>query len=146
HNTASSTIVGVGSDGTVCVRTYAGRSDVVVDIAGWFGPGAGGLRYQSQPATRLLDTRTDVGPSDRERATTISATAVLNAVAVDPNAPGFVAVRPCGQSAISSLINTTPGENNANITAVAPGNGGQVCARSSTVADIVIDQVGLFVP
>src|SRR4051794_23679457 len=38
HSMASAVLVGVGADGSVCVRTYSGRAQVVVDVAGWFAP------------------------------------------------------------------------------------------------------------
>ena len=46
-------------------HTVAGSSGVVLDIAGWFGPG--GLRYQPLTPTRLVDTRT-ISPTAPGRA------------------------------------------------------------------------------
>ena len=43
HSMASSVLVGLGTDGSICVLTYSGNSHIVVDVAGWFGPGSGGL-------------------------------------------------------------------------------------------------------
>ena len=56
RSTASSVLVGVGANGSVCVLTYTGSSHIVVDVAGWFGPGADGLAYRPSPPVRLLDT------------------------------------------------------------------------------------------
>jgi len=147
HDTASAALVGVGSDGSICVRTYSGQSHVVVDVAGWFGPGDGGLRYQPQAAARLLDTRAvSATPTVGEQKVAVGGTAVLNVTAADPTGFGFVTVRPCGASATSSLVNTTGGEDTANIIAVAPGAGGAVCAGSSVRSQLVVDEVGVFAP
>ncbi|MCU1387149.1 MAG: hypothetical protein JWL72_487, partial [Ilumatobacteraceae bacterium] len=151
RSTASTAVVGIGPDGTICVHTVAGRSGVVIDVAGWFGPGAGGLLFTPQPAVRLVDTRVGPGgattsPSTNEVATAVGSVTVLNAVAVDPTAAGYVSVRPCGSDQTSSLINMTAGKDSANITVVAPGANGSVCTRASVPAQLVVDQVGAFTP
>jgi len=50
---ANSAIVGVGSDGKVCLYT-ASSTELVVDVNGWFPAGAD---YQTMTPARLLDTR-----------------------------------------------------------------------------------------
>ena len=150
RSTASTALVGIGKDGTICVHTVAGRSGVVVDVAGWFGPG-GGLMFTPQPQVRLVDTRIGPagGPTDSstsEVATSVGSVTVLNAVAVDSTAAGYVSVRPCGSEQTNSLINMTAGKDSANITVVAPGANGAVCTRASVPAQLVVDQVGAFTP
>jgi hypothetical protein len=146
HDTASAALVGIGSDGTICVRTYSGRSHVVVDVAGWFGPGAGGLRYQPQSANRLLDTRMiSSAPTMAEQQVPLASTAVLNVTSADATGAGYVTVRPCGGTATSSLVNATRNEDTANVIAVSPGSGGSVCVRSSVASQFVVDQIGSFV-
>ena len=147
HSTASSVLVGIGDDGSVCVLTYAGSSQIVVDVAGWFGPGAGGLAYRPTAPTRLLDTRLNGGrPTNAETPVKIDGVQVLNVVAVDSSALGFVTVRPCGSPLVSSLINTTPGEDTANLTAVNGDASGNVCVRSNMASHLVVDQVAAFAP
>jgi hypothetical protein len=147
RSAASAVLVGVGTDGSVCVRTFSGNSNIVVDIAGWFGPGAGGLSYRSRPPARLLDTRLNGGlPSNADHSLPISDVAVLNVAAVDTAALGYVTVRPCGSALVSSLINTTPNEDTANVIAVGGDAAGNVCARSNVVSHLVVDQVASFVP
>lgn len=147
RSTASSALVGIGSDGSVCVLTYSGSSQIVVDVAGWFGPGDGGLAYRPRDPVRLLDTRDNGG-----QATTadipvhVDGVSVLNVAAVDSAALGYVAVRPCGSPLVSSLINTAPGEDIANLTAVGGGTTGNVCVRSSIKSHLVVDQVATFAP
>ncbi|HEY7626139.1 MAG TPA: hypothetical protein VH761_03685, partial [Ilumatobacteraceae bacterium] len=147
HATASSVLVGLGSDGSICVLTYSGSSQIVVDVAGWFGPGAGGLAYQPTTPARLLDTRLNNGkPTTTDLAVPVHDTVVLNVTSVDSVASGFVAARPCGSSLVSSLINMTPTEDTANLTAVAGDSSGNVCVRASTASHVVVDQVAAFVP
>ncbi|MGD9997971.1 MAG: hypothetical protein AB7L17_15195 [Ilumatobacteraceae bacterium] len=142
---ASSVLVGLGDDGSVCVRTYSGRSDIVIDVAGWFGPGAGGLRYRPVTPERLLDTRSEGGVADAaEHPLSIAGVAVLNVAAVDSSALGFVTVRPCGSPLVSSLVNTTTNEDTANVIAVAGDEAGNTCVRSNIVSHLVVDQVGTF--
>ncbi len=147
HSTASSVLVGVGPDGSVCVLTYSGSSQIVVDVAGWFGPGPGGLAYRPVEPVRLLDTRLNGGkPINTETPLHVDGVYVLNAVAVDSSAPGYVTVRPCGSPLISSLINTAPAEDTANVTAVGGDASGNVCVRSSILSHLVVDHVATFAP
>jgi hypothetical protein len=147
HSTASAVLVGIGTDGSVCVLTYSGSSQIVVDVAGWFGPGAGGLAYRPTAPVRLLDTRLNAGkPTNAETAVHVDGVVVLNVAAVDSAALGFVTVRPCGSPLISSLINTTPNEDTANLTAVGGDVNGNVCVRSNIVSHLVVDQVATFAP
>ena len=147
HSTASTVLVGIGAEGSVCVLTYAGKSNVVVDLAGWFGPGADGLAYRPAAPTRLLDTRLNAGtPTAAETAVHLDAVSVLNVIAVDSTALGFVTVRPCGSPLVSSLINTTPTEDTANLIAVGGDAAGNVCVRSNIKSHLVVDQVATFAP
>ena len=147
HSTASSVLVGIGTDGSVCVLTYVGKSDIVVDVAGWFGSGAGGLTYRPAEPTRLLDTRLNGGlPTAAETPVHLDAVTVLNVIGVDSTAPGFVTVRPCGSPLVSSLINTTTAEDTANLTAVGGDTSGNVCVRSNIKSHLVVDRVATFAP
>ena len=124
-----------------------GSSHVVLDIAGWFGPGAGGLLFQQRAATRLLDTRSaSASPVQSEQAVNVTAVSVLNVASTESAAQGFVTARPCGSNATSSLIDTTPGENTANVTAVGPGTSGATCIQASVPSHLVVDQFAVFVP
>ena len=147
HSTASSVLVGIGGDGSVCVLTYVGRSHLVVDVAGWFGPSAGGLAYRPAEPTRLLDTRLNGGvPTAAETPVHLDAVSVVNVIAVDSTALGYVTVRPCGSPLVSSLINTTPAEDTANLTAVGGDASGNVCVRSNIRSHLVVDRVATFAP
>jgi hypothetical protein len=145
--TASAALVGLGDDGSICVRTVAGLTDVVVDVAGWFGPGDGGLRYRPRQPERLLDSRTvSTKPTATPKQIALDAVSILNVAAVDGVALGFVSARPCGTDAVSSLVNAAAGEAIANVTAVGPGPNGSVCVASNVAIHVVVDRAGTFVP
>jgi hypothetical protein len=145
RSTASSVLVGIGADGSICVVTHSGTSQIVVDVAGWFGPGAGGLAYRPVTPVRLLDTRTNGGlPTSADQAVHVNNVFVLNVAATNSAALGYVAVRPCGSALISSLLNTAPGEAIANLTAVGGDAAGNVCVRSNIASHLVVDQVATF--
>jgi len=147
RSTASSVLVGIGTDGSVCVFTYTGQSNIVVDVGGWFGPEDNGLAYRPTAPSRLLDTRLNGGqPTTTDTPVHLDAVSVLNVVAVDSTALGFVTVRPCGSPLVSSLINTTPAEDTANLTAVGGDASGNVCVRANLKSHLVVDQVATFAP
>ncbi len=147
RSTASSVLVGIGTDGSICVLTYTGSSHIVVDIAGWFGPGPGGLAYRAGQPVRLLDTRLNGGlATSAEIPVHVDSVSALNIVAVDSTALGYVTVRPCSSAVVSSLINTTPNEDTANLTAVGGDSSGNVCVRSNIKSHLVVDQVATFAP
>ncbi len=147
HSTAVAVMVGLGPDGTVCVRTYTGRSHLVIDVAGWFGPGPGGLAYRPTIPARLLDTRDQgAAPSAATHQVAVPAVSVLNVAAVDASGLGYVTARPCAAGQVSSLINTSPGQDTANLAAVAPDTAGHVCVRASVVSHLIVDQVAVFAP
>lgn len=147
RSTASSVLVGVGTDGSICVLTYTGSSHIVVDVAGWFGAGPGGLAYRAGQPVRLLDTRLNGGvPTNAEIPVPVDAVAALNVVAVDSTALGYVTVRPCSSALVSSLINTTPNEDTANLIAVGGDASGTVCVRSNIKSHLVVDQMATFAP
>ncbi len=147
RSAASSVLVGLGPDGSVCVLTYVGASHIVIDVAGWFGPGADGLGYRPSTPVRLLDTRLNAGkPTNAEHPVHVDGVTILNVAAVDSTALGYAAVRPCGSTLVSSLINTTPAEDAANLTAVGGDANGNVCVRSNIPSHFVVDQVATFAP
>jgi hypothetical protein len=147
RSTASSVLVGLGADGSICVLTFTGSSQIVIDVAGWFGPGSGGLSYRSSAPARLLDTRLNGGkPTNAENAVDVDGIAILNVAAVDSTALGFVIARACGSPLLSSLINTTTGEDTANLIAVGGDATGNVCVRSNIPSQLVVDQVATFGP
>ena len=146
RSSATSVLVGLGVDGSICLVTYSGSSHIVVDVAGWFGPGAGGLAYRPTTPVRLLDTRINGGrPTTAQQPVPVKDVLVLNVASTDSAALGYVTVRPCGSVIISSLINITPGEATANLTAIGDASG-KVCVQSNVASQLVVDQVATFSP
>ena len=143
RSAASSAIVGLGPDGSICVHTVTGSTGAIVDVAGWFGPGSGGLLYRQHVPTRLYDSR---GVSSVAPKTTVQvllpSPGVLNVTAAESTALGYLTVRPCGSTQTSSLVNTAKGENTANLTAVGPGASGALCVSPYTPTHIVVDSFG----
>jgi hypothetical protein len=150
--TATSTLVGLGSNGGICVQAYSGSGHVIVDVSGWFGGStAGGLVLRSAPPTRVIDTRTGAMPAANTVVSLATAqVGVYNTTAVGAAGFGYVSAIPCGSAQISSLVNTTPSETFANLGTAAPGVGGaqvagRVCFSPSVAAHLVVDQLGTFV-
>lgn len=147
RSTAASVLVGIGADGTICVLTYTGSSQIVIDVAGWFGPGPGGLAYRPRGPVRLLDTRLNGGkPTTADIPVHVEDTYILNVAATESTALGYVTVRPCGSPLLSSLVNTVRGETIANLTAVGGDGAGNVCVHSNIASHLVVDQVATFAP
>jgi hypothetical protein len=145
---SSAVLVGLGPNGGICVSAFGASSYVVVDVAGWFGGAApGGLSFLGAVPTRLLDTRSGPQPAAGSvTAINAAATTVYNVAAVASSNFGFVSAKPCGSGNLSALLNTAPLETVANVGAVSPGAGGQVCVSPSVASHIAIDVVGTFVP
>lgn len=146
---AAATLVGLGPDGEICLRTFGGAVHAVVDVSGWFGGSpTGGLAYRAEPATRVLDTRNAAAPPvpGMDWGLPTDQVSVYNVAAASSAGFGFVSAKPCGVSATSSLLNTAPLETVANVGAVGPGEGDQVCLQSSVVTNFVVDRLGQFVP
>ena len=76
---------------------------------------------------------------------TLDSVAIVNIASTETTALGYVSARPCGTTQISSLINTTPSENTANMTAVGPGTANAMCVQSNVPSHLIVDQVGAFV-
>jgi hypothetical protein len=131
----------------VCVRTSSGRAQIVVDVAGWFAPGSGGLQYRAVTPVRLLDSREGGGgATTAPKPVHVDNVAVLNVTAAGSTGAGYVAVEPCASTNVSSLINTEPNEATANVIAVGGDAAGTVCAAANVPSFLVIDQVAAFAP
>ena len=110
------------------------------------GPAPEACAYTPVAPVRLLDTRRDGGqPTNAEIPIHVDGVNVLNVAAVDSSALGYVTVRPCGSGLVSSLINTAPVEDMANIIAVGGDTNGNVCVRSNIRSHLVVDHVATFV-
>jgi hypothetical protein len=157
-------IAKVGTNGQVCVFVSA-TTDLIVDVAGYF-PATTSL--QSINPARVLETRTGSGlttidglqQGEGPRAAgsitsvqiggraTVPADAsavVLNVTVTNAQAPGYVAVYPCGtQIPTASNINFIAGDTAANLVIAKIGSNGAVCIFNSAGVDLIADINGYF--
>lgn len=75
---ANLAVAAVGSDGAIRIGNLAGDTHVLVDVLGWFAPGAAGRYVAAQKPVRLLDTRETTGAIEpgQTRSTTLASAAV----------------------------------------------------------------------
>ena len=160
-------IVPLGADGRISVFLNAGTAHVIVDVLGWFAPGAS---FTGLTPARLLDTRSGlptidgafagsgalIGGSTLDLtvvgrggvpATGVAAVAVT-VTAVAPTAAMFLTVWPTGvQRPTASNLNAPAGRTVANAVVVPVGAGGRVSLFvNAGEADVVVDVLGWFPP
>ena len=144
-------VVPVDSTGEVCVVSKE-ASDVVVDVSAWFESGV------RTAVGRLVDTRET---NDRLAARVVRRIPVLgregvpssgvvgvalNVTAVDPSAPGWLRVWPCGspQPGTSSVNYAFAGAVEPNAVVVPVDSTGEVCVVSKEASDVVVDVSAWF--
>ena len=145
---ANTTIVTLGSDGSVCLHSLA-ASDVVVDVTGWLSPSASG-GFTPADATRLADTRRTgrLGAGD-VLVVDVPAGApadvgglAVNVTAVAPDGPGYLTAYPCESPRPgTSSVNYVAGEVRAN-NAIVATPGGRLCVYTRVAADVIVDLAG----
>lgn len=153
-------IVKVGEGGMVNLFNYAGSTDVVVDVAGWYG--AEGARYRALAPTRILDTRFGLGsPAGKVPAGSTLAMQVtgrggvpaagvsavaLNVTVTGPTALSFLTAWPHGESRpLASNLNYVANQTVPNMVIVKVGAGGQVDLFNYLGAtDVVVDVAGWY--
>ena len=159
---SNAVIAPVSPNGTVCFYSHA-MADIVVDINGWFAPGA---MLQSVGPARVFDTRgespnamrtvaigkvgganvlevkvTDLGVG--VPATGVAAVS-LNVAVTNPVGPGFVTVFPCGPRKLVASVNYSAGETVSNAVIAPVSATGTVCFYAYAATDIVVDVNGWF--
>jgi subtilisin family serine protease len=136
-------LVPVDTAGRVCVHTST-PAHVVVDVFGWLSTG-----FAPTGPTRVLDTRTagsfatdvSIAPAGGAGAGGVALTLTV----VEPTAPGFATVFPCGQPPpLASNVNFVAGQIVANAVIAASDAAGRVCVHTSTPTHLVIDVSGFF--
>jgi len=162
---ANRAIVPLGTGGKVTIYNGGGRTDVVVDISGWFSDGSDTTltagEYTGTAPTRILDTRSAGGPIGAGQ-TLVSVAglagipamgspvqpraALLNLTVTNPTAASYLAVYPSGvgQPATSDL-NVTPGVTVTNLVVAAVGADGKVVVfNAAGSADLIVDVEGWY--
>jgi hypothetical protein len=157
-------MVKVGPDGTVNLFNSAGSTDVIADVAGWYGDSGapGGAGFSSLPPTRILDTRSGIGsagaplPAGTPMALFVTghggvppsgvSAVVLNITVTGPGSAGWLTVWPSGQpKPVTSNLNYVAGQTVPNLVVVAVGEGGVVDLFSSGgPVDLIADVAGWY--
>ena len=69
--------------------------------------------------------------------------AVINVVAINASAPGFLTIYPCGTSRPeASTLNYAAGQTIANGATVKLGSGGTICVFTDQATDLLLDVGG----
>lgn len=157
---ASAVLVGIGTDGQVCVFAHS-TVHVVVDATGYLP--AGSDLHPLTPA-RLLDSRggshptvdgggpigraaagsvTEVQVAGRGQVPVGSGLAVVTVTAVLPDGPGHLTVFPCDAPArpVASSLNYISGDVVANTVLTRLDGVGRVCVFTHAATDLVLDLV-----
>ncbi len=150
--TSNSTIVKLGDDGKVCLRSST-PTDLIVDVNAAFPAQTDLTSFTPQ---RVLDTRSSQ-PSAAGGTTELSITsqagvpadstaAVLNIAAAQAGDVGHVIAWPCGEERpTAASLNYVAGEPVSNSTVVGIGAGGNVCLWTSSSVDLIVDINAAFV-
>lgn len=148
--------VKLDATGGVCLYPYA-TTHVLVDLAGWFGPG-GTDGFVALPPDRVVDTREepegkldargdyilDLGLADA--GIRVDALA-LNLTATEPDGPGYLTAYPCaGNVPNASNVNYVRGENVANLAVAKLDDDALTCVFTWETTHLVMDLFGLFTP
>lgn len=136
-----STIVATDAHGDVCLHATGGVH-MVLDVVGAFPAGDG---LQPTFTTRLVDTRVTGGVLaplvDRQVMPPGDGAAMVTLTAVDPQGIGFIAARPCGSDAITSVLNVVPNHQQSGSAIVSLATG--LCVRSSVTTHLLVDTWGI---
>ncbi|HTO00624.1 MAG TPA: hypothetical protein VL068_08110, partial [Microthrixaceae bacterium] len=155
----------VGTGGTVQIYNSV-RTDIVVDVLGWFPTGSD---YSALQPARFVDTRdrrttidsrdlaggSFVGERtyqvlDRGEVPSRGSAVVLNVTVTESKLPGYVTVFASGDARpVASNVNFYAGQTTANLVVATVGTGGRVTIYNSVNAHMVVDVFGWlpgFVP
>ena len=156
---ANMVIVPVGPDGVVDFfnGSNRGATDVIADIAGYFGSGTGGAKYHAVGPARLLDTRSGLGEDSvtgkaiagKGRLTlplpSSYSAVVANLTVVSPVSNGYVSGFAAGGTLpLVSNLNFFTNETIPNL-AIIPSNGGVTLYNAgSGSTQLILDMAGYF--
>jgi hypothetical protein len=164
---ANLVIVPLGSTGQVSIYNQAGSTNVVVDVAGWFGPAApastAGQYVSAEYPTRIADTRTNSGEPDAgetlgarstmtvtgfSEAPVSSASAlVLNVTVTGTQDPGYLSVySAAGSRPVTSNLNWAAGGTVAARVITPADSSDEVKIYNASVGsvNVIVDEVGWF--
>ena len=152
--------VELSADHKVDLYNFAGTTDLVADLAGYYATGAGDPFYSLTPV-RALDTRdasgnsvAPIGPDqsidvDLSQWLPPAATAAeFNLTGTNTTDPTYVTAWPAGTAKpLASNLNLVAGQTAANLATVALGNGGHLSIGNfQGNVDVLVDLAGYFAP
>lgn len=145
---ANSAVVGLDPAGAFCVISST-RSNVIVDITGWFG--ATGTEVHPDAPIRLVDTRqssrrlaASSTPLEVEAAPGALG-AVVNITAAGSAAAGYLTVWSCdGPKPATSSLNFTAGQTIANAVLAPVSTTGTICIATSTPTHVIVDRTAVL--
>ncbi|MFD0571935.1 PKD domain-containing protein [Kitasatospora gansuensis] len=149
---ANQVVVPIGEDGKVTVANRAGRSHVVADVFGYYGPSGDSLFTPVVPR-RLVDTREGTGPVGANAFLKVASGApagatgaVLNVTAVTPSSGGYLTVWADGAARPgTSNLNFLPGQVVPNhVTTPLSAAGAFDVYNPAGRTDVVADLFGYF--
>ena len=162
-NGFSSPLDGSGRLSAVFRGTTGATTQLIVDISGYYVADGSGARYVPLDLARRMDTRIDVGLSNRFTANLMRTLAIAPYSGVPPNAVamtgnltvtnqtaiGYVAVGPAvTATSVSSILNFPVGDNRANgLTVFLSGAGSENLvyrAVTGATTDVILDVTGYF--
>jgi hypothetical protein len=150
-------IAPLGPDGKIKVFASE-KTNVIVDVMGWFGP-AGQTEYvEVAPPQRLFDSRaaafgaTKIQAGQSKELHVVGAfvppnarSVVLNVTIADPDAAGYAAAYPGGASQPNtSNLNYRAGQAIPNAVIVGLGPTGTINVFTSATTNLLVDVVGYF--
>jgi len=166
---ANRVIVKVGAGGQVNLFNFAGNTDLVVDVNGWYTDGsnlsASGGTFNGLTSARILDTRfgtggfgTKLGPGGSINisvagnggipamgSSTPPSAVVLNVTVTDTTAASYLRVYPSDANPVppTSDLNWTAGATVPNLVIVRPGPDGKVgIYNGGGATDVIVDVLG----
>ena len=162
QNRANSAIVPVSAAGTICLTSNV-RTDVVVDVTGWFGPTVQRQFVPLDPI-RMADTRSifsDLNPRRDGRPLTAGSVlevkvagirgvpdgakaASVNLVAVGSSDRGWLRVVPCGTKSNVSNLNYSSPSAIANGANVKLSSSGSICVTTNRSTHVIVDITGVW--
>jgi hypothetical protein len=174
ENIANLVTAKIGANGQVSIYNFAGNTDVLFDVVGWFPDmsatatslstkAAGGGQFVPLVPARILDTREGNGAPQAPLGPNSSidlqvtgrggvpgadqvAAVVMNLTATNTTAPGYLTAWPTGSAKQeTSNLNFGPGQNVPDLAVVPISNEGQVSIYNfDGNTDVVADVVGYY--
>jgi murein DD-endopeptidase MepM/ murein hydrolase activator NlpD len=162
---ANRAVVPLGPDGKISIYNGGGRTDVVLDVTGWFSDGSDTTltagEYTGTIPTRILDTRSAGGPIGAgQMLVTVAGlgpvpgmgapvkprAVLLNVTVTNPTAASFLTVYPTGSAQpATSDLNVIPGVTVTNLVVAAVGADGKVVIfNQAGSADVIVDVEGWY--